>query len=87
MIRERRTWDSLLAPVYVQLLDGLRRITEGQRGAAFCKECGNPFLVLDAGRGPRSGAGGRPDSRVPDLTPSQGDGAADPLAPWKTRCR
>lgn len=50
VIHERRTWDSLLAPVYVQLLEGLRRVTEGQRGAAFCRECGQPFLVLDARR-------------------------------------
>jgi hypothetical protein len=50
VIRERRTWSSLLAPVYVQLLEGLRRVTESQRGAAFCRECGQPFLVLDARR-------------------------------------
>ena len=41
---------SVLAPVYLQLLEGLRRVTEGQRGAAFCKECGQPFLTLDARR-------------------------------------
>ena len=49
-VRERRRWSSLLAPVYLQLLEGLRRVTEGQRGAGFCKECGQPFLTLDARR-------------------------------------
>jgi len=34
IVHERRWWGSLLAPVYLQLLDGLRRVTEGQRGAA-----------------------------------------------------
>jgi hypothetical protein len=47
---ERRWWSSLLAPIYIQLLEGLRRVTEGQRGAAFCRECGQPFLTLDARR-------------------------------------
>jgi hypothetical protein len=28
----------------------LRRITEGEPGAAICRECGQPFLVLDARR-------------------------------------
>jgi hypothetical protein len=50
VVHERRAWDSLLAPVYVQLLEGLRRVSEGQRGAAFCKECRLPFLTLDARR-------------------------------------
>lgn len=50
MVHERRWWDSLLAPIYVQLLEGLIRVTEGQRGAAFCRECGQPFLTLDARR-------------------------------------
>ena len=49
-VRERRRWSSLLAPVYLQLLEGLRRVTEGQRGAALCRECGQPFLTLDARR-------------------------------------
>ena len=49
-LHERRWWESLLAPVYVQLLEGLIRVTEGQRGAAFCRECGQPFLTLDARR-------------------------------------
>ena len=49
-LHERRWWDSLLAPVYIQLLEGLIRVTEGQRGAAFCRECGQPFLTLDARR-------------------------------------
>ena len=50
VVYERRWWGSLLAPVYLQLLEGLRRVTEGQRGAAFCRECGQPFLTLDARR-------------------------------------
>lgn len=50
IVYERRWWSSLLAPVYLQLLEGLRRVTEGQRGAAFCRECGQPFLTLDARR-------------------------------------
>jgi len=49
-VYERRRWTSVLAPVYVQLLEGLIRVTEGQRGAAICRECGNPFLTLDARR-------------------------------------
>jgi hypothetical protein len=49
-VHERRWWSSLLAPVYLQLLEGLIRVTEGQRGAAFCRECGQPFLTLDARR-------------------------------------
>ena len=49
-VHERRWWSSLLAPVYLQLLEGLRRVTEGQRGAAFCRECSQPFLTLDARR-------------------------------------
>jgi len=44
-VYERRRWTSVLAPVYVQLLEGLIRVTEGQRGAAICRECGNPFLT------------------------------------------
>lgn len=50
VVHERRWWSSLLAPVYLQLLEALRRVTEGQRGAALCRECGQPFLTLDARR-------------------------------------
>lgn len=50
VVHERRWWSSLLAPVYLQLLEGLRRVTEGQRGAGVCRECGQPFLTLDARR-------------------------------------
>lgn len=49
-VREERRWQSLLAPVYLQLLEALRRISEGRQGAAFCRECGQPFLILDARR-------------------------------------
>ncbi len=47
---EERWWRSLLAPVYLQLFEALRRISEGRQGGAFCRECGEPFLVLDARR-------------------------------------
>ena len=48
--REERIWQSILAPIYLQLFEALRRITEGEPGAATCRECGQPFLVLDARR-------------------------------------
>ena len=48
--REARTWRSALAPIYLQLFESLRRISEGEPGAAVCRECGQPFLVLDARR-------------------------------------
>jgi hypothetical protein len=50
VVHGRRWWSSPLAPVYLQRLEGIRRVTEGQRGAAFCNECGQPFLTLDARR-------------------------------------
>jgi hypothetical protein len=50
VVHERRWWGPLLGPVYLQLLEGLRRVTEGQRGAGLCRECGQPFLTLDARR-------------------------------------
>jgi hypothetical protein len=49
-VRERRRWRSILAPIYLQLLEGLRRVSEGSRGATWCRECGEPFLTLDARR-------------------------------------
>jgi hypothetical protein len=48
--REERVWQSILAPIYLQLFEALRRITEGEPGAAICHECGRPFVVLDARR-------------------------------------
>ena len=48
--REERVWHSILAPIYLQLFEALRRITEGEPGAAICRECGRPFVVLDARR-------------------------------------
>ena len=48
--REARIWQSILAPIYLQLFEALRRVTEGEPGAATCRECGQPFLVLDARR-------------------------------------
>ena len=50
MPREVWEWRSVLAPIYLQLLESLRRISEGEPGAATCRECGHPFLVLDARR-------------------------------------
>lgn len=48
--REERVWLSILAPIYLQLFEALRRISEGEAGAAICHECGLPFVVLDARR-------------------------------------
>ena len=50
LVRERRLWRSILAPIYLQLLEALRRVSEGKPGALWCKECGQPFLTLDARR-------------------------------------
>lgn len=47
---EERRWRSLLAPVYLQLFEALRRISEGRQGGASCRECGEPFVILDARR-------------------------------------
>ena len=48
--REERIWQSVFAPIYLQLFEALRRITEGEMGAAICRECDRPFVVLDARR-------------------------------------
>ena len=50
LVRERRLWRSILAPIYLQLLEALRRVSEDKPGAVCCKECGQPFLTLDARR-------------------------------------
>lgn len=47
---EVRLWRSILHPIYAQLFEALRRITEGKPGATVCRECGRPFLVLDERR-------------------------------------
>ncbi len=47
---EWRVWRSILAPISLQLLESLRRITEGDPGAARCQECHEPFLILDGRR-------------------------------------
>jgi hypothetical protein len=49
-LAEIRSWESVLAPIYLQLLEALLRVSDGQSGAAFCRECGQPFLTLDARR-------------------------------------
>jgi hypothetical protein len=49
-VRERRLWRSILAPIYLQLLEALRRVSEGKPGSVWCKECAQPFLTLDARR-------------------------------------
>ena len=49
-MRETRIWGSMFAPIYLQLLEGLRRVSEGKPGATWCRECGGPFLTLDARR-------------------------------------
>ncbi len=43
-------WWSVLAPITMQLLEGLRRASEGLAGGAACRECGRAFLALDARR-------------------------------------
>jgi hypothetical protein len=48
--REWRLWTSILGPIYLQMFESLRRISEGEPGAATCRECGQPFLVLDGRR-------------------------------------
>ena len=48
--RDERAWRSVLAPIYLQLFEALRRVTEGEPGAAICRECGRAFVVLDARR-------------------------------------
>jgi hypothetical protein len=48
--REQREWRSVLAPVSLQLFESWRRISEGLPGAARCRECGQPFLILDGRR-------------------------------------
>ena len=46
----RYRWLSIIAPIYLQLYEGLRRLSEGKPGARTCAECGELFLVLDGRR-------------------------------------
>lgn len=46
----RREWSSILAPIYLQLYEALRRISEVKPAARRCRECRQPFLVLDGRR-------------------------------------
>ena len=50
VVRETRVWGSLLVPIPLQLLEGLRRVSQGKPGATWCRECGEVFLTLDARR-------------------------------------
>lgn len=50
LVLERRVWASVLAPIYLQLLGALQRVTEGRPAARRCKECGRPFLIADERR-------------------------------------
>lgn len=47
---EVRTWRSILHPIYLQLFEALRRISEGRPGATVCRECGRTILILDERR-------------------------------------
>ena len=40
-------WRSVLAPIYLQIHEALRRVSEHRMGAVLCRECGKPTLVLD----------------------------------------
>jgi hypothetical protein len=40
-------WRTILAPIYLQLYEALRRISEGKMGAVLCRGCGKPTLILD----------------------------------------
>jgi hypothetical protein len=46
----RRRWFSILPPIYLQLCEALRRVTEGRRGARRCQDPGETFLVVLDGR-------------------------------------
>jgi hypothetical protein len=46
----RYRWPSIIAPIYLQLYEALRRLSEGRPGARVCGECGEIFLVLDGRR-------------------------------------
>lgn len=46
----RYEWRSIIAPIYLQLYEALRRLSEGRPGARTCVECGDVFLVLDGRR-------------------------------------
>jgi hypothetical protein len=45
-----RRWTSVLAPIYLQLYEALRRVSEDKPGARGCRECHEIFLVLDGRR-------------------------------------
>ena len=71
-VHERRCWSSLLAPVYLQLLEGPHRVTDGQRGAWLCREGGQPSSrSMHAARAPARTASG-----IPCRSGSGGGGSA-----------
>jgi hypothetical protein len=43
-------WESIIAPIYLQLYEALRRLSEGRPGARTCPACGQTFLMLDGRR-------------------------------------
>ena len=46
----QRRWSSILGPIYLQIYEALRRVSEVRPAARLCRECGQPFLVLDGRR-------------------------------------
>lgn len=43
-------WLSVLQPMYLQLFGAFRRAERGLAAAANCRDCGQPFLILDGRR-------------------------------------
>lgn len=43
-------WLSVLQPMYLQLFEAFRRAERGLPAAGFCRDCGQPFLILDGRR-------------------------------------
>lgn len=43
-------WLSVLQPMYLQLFGAFRRAERGLAAAAICRDCGQPFLILDGRR-------------------------------------
>lgn len=43
-------WMSVLQPIYLQMFTAFRRAERGVPAGAYCRECGEPFLILDGRR-------------------------------------